>query len=76
MPALLTTKEAARLLRVDPQTMFRWRKDGTGPAYIRVAQTIIRYREIDLIWFIDNNRHRSLADESSKVTKRKSKLSK
>jgi len=44
---LMTGPEAAEFLRVSPQTLPRWRFDGTGPAFVRVGRKIL-YRRADL----------------------------
>ncbi|WP_188302211.1 helix-turn-helix domain-containing protein [Streptomyces sp. CBMA123] len=47
-PALLhTADEAAAILKVSPATLRRWRREGTGPAYVRVGGRI-GYRHQDL----------------------------
>ncbi len=45
---LLTTEEAAAVLRLSPRTLRRWRDDGDeGPAYARLGRRIL-YRRRDL----------------------------
>lgn len=39
----LTTEELADRLRIDPETVRDWRKDGRGPAYIKDGQKFVRY---------------------------------
>jgi hypothetical protein len=41
MPELLNTTEAARRLRLAPQTLNRWRQEGIGPAYVRVGRKVM-----------------------------------
>lgn len=38
---LLTPAEVARILRKDVVTLWRWRKDGKGPAWIRVETRVM-----------------------------------
>lgn len=45
MNHLLNQKEAAQLLSITPATLKRWRKQGTGPAFIQQAPSRIRYDE-------------------------------
>lgn len=52
---LLTTKEAARELRVSPRTLERYRKDGVGPFFIREGWLIF-YRPDDLKEWQQENR--------------------
>ncbi|WP_017584299.1 helix-turn-helix transcriptional regulator [Nocardiopsis valliformis] len=48
-PAWLTEPEAAHHLRVSPDTLRRWRREGTGPDWHRAGGRLIRYRltEVD-----------------------------
>jgi hypothetical protein len=41
---LLTIEEAATFLNVTPRALKNARLDGTGPAYVRLNQTTVRYR--------------------------------
>ena len=41
--SLLTEREASDMLKVDITTMRRWRRDGRGPAHIRIGR-LVRYR--------------------------------
>lgn len=50
MPELLTTMEAAQRLRLNPQTLNRWRRQGTGPAYVRVGKKILYLEEQIMAW--------------------------
>jgi excisionase family DNA binding protein len=42
---LLTTVEAAKLLRVGPATLNRWRWDGTGPPFVKLGRKVFFQRE-------------------------------
>ncbi len=44
---LRTTDEAAAVLKVSPRTLRRWRRENTGPAYVKVGG-LIGYRNQDL----------------------------
>jgi hypothetical protein len=56
---LLTTEEAAVLLRMSPQTLANWRCDPQrapehgGPRYIRLGKGSIRYRQSELLRWLD-----------------------
>jgi hypothetical protein len=39
----LTTEEKARKLRVDRATLYRWRRAGIGPAWVRLGPKLVRY---------------------------------
>jgi len=49
---LLTTKEAAAVLRVAHKRLERWRMTGDGPVYVRMTAKSIVYRRADIDAFI------------------------
>ncbi|MCB9892723.1 MAG: helix-turn-helix domain-containing protein [Planctomycetes bacterium] len=53
IPDLLTSAEAATIIGVSNETMFRWRKDGQGPAYVQPTPRVVRYRREDVLAFIE-----------------------
>ena len=52
MPELLNTTEAAQRLRLNPQTLNRWRRQGTGPAYLRVGKKVMYQADQITAWLI------------------------
>lgn len=50
---LLTSKEVARLLSVAPSTLCRWRKTGKGPRVYWLGDGTPRYREDDLLEWLE-----------------------
>lgn len=52
---LLTEKEAAALLGLQPSTLRRWRSVGQPgqPEFVRVAGRAIRYRMSDLLAYVE-----------------------
>jgi excisionase family DNA binding protein len=50
---VLTTREAARHLRVSPRTLEHWRLRGGGPPFRKVGCRAVRYRLSDLDAFLD-----------------------
>jgi len=46
---LIRPQEAARILRIHPGTLRRWRGTGKGPAAIRIAPRTWRYRIEDVL---------------------------
>lgn len=42
-PVLLTTKEAAARLRMHPETLRLWRKQDTGPDWVRIGPWKVFY---------------------------------
>lgn len=56
MDRFLTTKEAAELLGIRPNTLEHWRSKGKGPTFERVGSAI-RYRLSDIeLWLTANRR--------------------
>lgn len=54
---LLTTGEAAELLNVSPRTLENWRRQGIGPAFIKMGsggqRASARYSHADLIEYVE-----------------------
>lgn len=48
-PVFMTTEEVAQFLRVSPERVFQWRKDGDGPTYCGPTSRTIRYHVDDVI---------------------------
>lgn len=53
MPRLLVAAEVATVLRVTEKALEHWRRRGDGPAFIRLARNCIRYREGDVIEYLE-----------------------
>lgn len=55
---LLTTEEVARLLRVDPSSVRRWRAERPpqGPPFIRLSERVVLYDTGDLQSWLDERR--------------------
>jgi excisionase family DNA binding protein len=51
---LMTTCEAAEYLTLSSKTLTLWRKNQTGPAYVKMGPRSIRYRLEDLDEFVSN----------------------
>jgi len=51
----LNDVEAAKFLRLSPQTLRNWRTQSRGPAYIKAGRAI-RYSSEDLKTYMDQNR--------------------
>lgn len=52
LPRLLTTRQAAEYLSLQPQTLRDWRANGRGPKSIKV-EGAVRYRAVDLAVFVE-----------------------
>ena len=50
---LLTTDQAATLVRVKPATLKIWRMKGAGPAFIKVGR-LVRYRRATIERWLNN----------------------
>lgn len=55
---LLTTEEVARLLRVDPSSVRRWRtaQPPQGPPFIRLSERVVLYDAADVQQWLDQRR--------------------
>lgn len=59
MEELLTTEEAANILKLKPRTLDKWRAMQIGPEYIKIGETV-RYDPKDIQQFVDTKRRRGL----------------
>ena len=57
---LISEKEAATLLNMNPKTLYRWRRNGGAPKYVKLPTGSILYRRNDLQRFINDNATPSL----------------
>lgn len=55
---LVTTKGAAKILDLKPNTLAKWRVAGCGPMFVVMGRAV-RYRVSDLKIFIERNTRRS-----------------
>lgn len=64
--SLLTTEELARLVKVDPSTVRRWRTATPvqGPAFIRLSPRVVKYDPEDVRAWLE--RHRTDPEESAR----------
>ena len=53
---LMTTEEAAALLKLSPKTLQQWRSDGKGPAFVKLEGDAVRYTEADLMAWLARQR--------------------
>lgn len=51
--SLLTEQETAAQLRIQPQTLRKWRLTGEGLKFVRLKRGLIRYRQADVDTFIE-----------------------
>lgn len=50
---LLDTVKASDFIGMRPQTLENWRLNKKGPEYLRIGQKAIRYRQSDLVKFME-----------------------
>jgi excisionase family DNA binding protein len=50
---LLTTKEAADLLRHTDRTLIRWRNERKGPGFVKCGKKVL-YRRSDLVGWLES----------------------
>ena len=55
LPQMLTTAQVAEALGVDPSTMSRWRSQGIGPRVFWLGKASPRYREVDVLEWLERN---------------------
>lgn len=67
LPHLLTPQQAADFLQKPVLTLKRWRAEGNGPTYIRIGRDV-RYKESDLLAYIDEHTHVSTVREIMEAT--------
>jgi len=60
--ALLTTQEAADILRLSRTNLEKRRVYGTGPKFLRLGRSV-RYRYLDVIHWAESGLRRSTSDE-------------
>ena len=58
---LLTTEQAAWLLRITRKTLERMRVEGRGPKFVKIGRCV-RYRQRDLLTWITTNTHQSTSE--------------
>jgi len=61
METLLTTEQAAWLLRISRKTLERMRVEGRGPRFVKLGRCV-RYRQRDLLTWITTNTHQSTSE--------------
>ena len=61
---LLTTEQAGAVLRLTKRALEERRRRGTGPPYVRLGATTVRYQLADLERWIAERTYSSTADEA------------
>ncbi len=65
---ILTTREAARLLKVSTKTLERMRVEGTGPAFYKAGRAV-RYRMQDLLAWLEAHKFTSTTQVKQEETR-------
>jgi predicted site-specific integrase-resolvase len=55
MDSLLTPQEVAAILRIETQTLAKWRTHGRGPEFVAINGSAIRYRQSALDRYLNEN---------------------
>jgi len=58
---LLTTEQAAWLLRISRKTLERMRVEGRGPRFVKLGRCV-RHRQRDLLTWITTNTHQATSE--------------
>ncbi len=61
--ALLSEKQAADFLQLQPRALQAWRTRGGGPAYLRIGHRTVRYLPADLEAWLEERKYKSTAQE-------------
>ncbi len=69
IPGSLTEAELADRLKVKIFTLRKWRRDGSGPPYMRCGGRLIRYSPADVSEWMSRNRFSSVANEFNSKAK-------
>ncbi|MGB3414045.1 MAG: helix-turn-helix domain-containing protein [Microbacteriaceae bacterium] len=56
MTKLLTSEEVAEQLGLTSRTLLKWRSEGKGPDFIRIANQRVRYTQADVDRWINEQR--------------------
>ena len=57
---LLTVEDVCELTQLSPATLYRFRRDGSGPAWLRIGNSI-RYRRSQVMAFLSGNQPATMA---------------
>ena len=63
IPTNLNEKQLCEVLGISPKTAQAWRHEGRGPAYYKLGTRLVRYREEDVLAFIEKGRVEALPGE-------------
>lgn len=64
---LLTTGQAGEFLQLTTRALEERRRRGTGPPYVRLGATTVRYQVSDLEQWIAERTYSSTADEAARL---------
>jgi excisionase family DNA binding protein len=67
-PVGLTETEAASYLGLKVFTLRKWRREGSGPEYIRCGARLIRYMQVDVDDWLEQRKFQSNAHELSAMS--------
>jgi hypothetical protein len=64
-PTLVDTRGAAEILHLTPRALEERRRRGSGPPFVRISPTCVRYRISDLVAWVEERTFTSTAEESA-----------
>jgi predicted DNA-binding transcriptional regulator AlpA len=68
-PEILTERQVARWLGLSEPTLFRHRRDGTGPTLIRLSARRVAYRRSAVEAWLNEREHQRISDVDQTVQK-------
>ncbi len=63
----LTQAEAAKMLRISPRSLERYRIAGNGPTYMKAGQRVL-YRNADILAWLDSRKVKSTSELKATAT--------
>ena len=60
IPKTLNEKQLCEVLGISPKTAQAWRHNGRGPSWYRLGPRLVRYREEDVVAFLEGGRVEAL----------------
>ncbi|THD82416.1 AlpA family phage regulatory protein [Aliigemmobacter aestuarii] len=55
-PTFLNTEQVLKIIGIDFNTLWRWRKAGTFPTPIRISRKTLRWREDEILAWMESHR--------------------
>jgi predicted DNA-binding transcriptional regulator AlpA len=65
---ILSERDVSRWLGISEPTLFRHRRDATGPSFIRLSERRVAYRRSAVEEWLTRREHRSLTDAGTRAS--------